>query len=117
MARREQLTVTNLSMDNGVATAVAGAATLNKNSGVITTESLVTAAAGIYTLTLTDNRIKAVDQVYASVQNGTNSAGDPTVLRVTPANGSVVITIKNTHAANAFNGTLKISFFTLKFVD
>lgn len=114
MSRREGLSVGDLSIDNGVATSAAGAVTLHKQAGVVTTEALATAAAGVYTLTVTNNRIKATDLVFVSVQNGTNSAGDPTVLRVTPANGSVVITIKNTHAANALNGTLKISFASIK---
>lgn len=114
MSRRESFSVGDLVVDNGVATAVAGAATLNKQAGVVTTEALTTAAAAIYTLTLTDNRIKAADMVLVSVQNGTNSQGDPTVLRVTPAAGSVVITIKNTHATLALNGTLKIAFVVVK---
>jgi hypothetical protein len=114
MSRRESFSVGDLSIDNGLGTAVAGAATLHRQAGVVTTEALSTAAAAVYTLTLTNNRIRSTDIVLVSVQNGTNSAGDPTVLRVTPANGSVVITIKNTHAANALNGTLKISFASLK---
>lgn len=114
MSRREWLSVGNLQIDNDVATAVAGAATLHRQAGVVTTESLTTAAAAIYTLTLTDNRIAAGDIVMASVQNGTNSQGDPTVLRVTPGAGQVVITIKNTHATLALNGTLKIAFAVFK---
>lgn len=95
-------------------TSAAGAITLNAQSGTITTESVSTAAAAIYTLTVTNNKVAANDIVMVSVANGTNSAGDPTVLRITPAAGSVVITIKNTHATNAFNGTLKIAFMVFK---
>lgn len=96
--------------DNGTATAVAGAATLSKNAGIITTESVVTAAGAIYTLTLTNTLIKSTDLVMASVQYGTNSQGDPDVLTIAPATGSVVIKVKNTHATLAFNGTLKITY-------
>lgn len=92
------------------ATAVAGAVTLNAMMGKITTEALTTAAAAAYTLTITNDRIVAVDHVYVSIANGTNSAGVPIVSRVTCAAGSVAIVISNEHAANAFNGTLIVSF-------
>lgn len=106
----------SLAIDSGAktATAVSGAATLNKGSGVITTEALSTAAAGTYTLTLTDSAIAASDVVFASVWMGTSTTGIPEVMTATPANGSVVITIHNDHASAAFNGTLKVGFFTLK---
>ena len=105
----------SLAIDGGVktATAVSGAATLNKGSGVITTEALTTAAAGTYTLTLTDSAIAATDTVFVSVQAGTSTAGLPEVATVTPGAGSVVIVIHNDSAA-ALNGTLKVGFFTLK---
>jgi hypothetical protein len=111
------VTGSTLKVDNGTktATATAGAATLNKNAGTITTESLTTAAAATYTLTITDNQITATDQVMASLTNGTNSAGSPDIILVTPGAGSLVITVQNVAAAAAFNGTLKISF--VRFVN
>ena len=106
----------SLAIDSGTktATATSGAATLNKSAGVITTESLSTAAAGTYTLTLTDSQIAAADQVYASVAYGTSTTGSPVVTRITPAAGSVVIIVQNIHASAALNGTLKIAFHVLK---
>ncbi len=106
---------TYLALDAGTktATAVSGAATLNKSAGVITTEALSTAAAGTYTLTLTDSRIGAADQVYASVAYGTSTTGSPVITRITPASGSVVIIVQNIHASAALNGTLKIAFHVL----
>jgi hypothetical protein len=93
------------------ASATAGAATLNQPSGVITTETLTTAQNASYTLTLTNSKIRATDIVFVSLANGTNSQGTPVVVRVTPANGSVVVIVKNMHdAAQALNGTLKLSF-------
>ena len=100
--------------DSGTATASAGAATVSKMAGVVTTESLTTAAAAAYTLTLTNTTIAAADMVFASVANGTNSAGIPIVGKITPGSGSCTIGIENQHASNAFNGTLKISFFVVK---
>lgn len=96
------------------ATAVSGAVTLNKASGIITTESLSTAAGATYTLTLTDSSIDATDIVFASVWFGSATTGIPEVTMTTPAAGSAVILVHNDHASAAFNGTLKIGFFTLK---
>lgn len=100
--------------DSGTATASAGAATVSKMAGVVTSESLTTAAAAAYTLTLTNTVIAATDLVFVSVANGTNSAGIPVVGRVTPGSGSCTILIENQHGANAFNGTIKISFLVIK---
>lgn len=96
------------------ATAVAGAATLAKPAGVITSEALTTAAGATYTLTLTNTAIAAADQVFASVWLGTATTGIPMVASVKPAAGSVVIVIENNDLAAAFNGTIKIAFFSLK---
>lgn len=115
MSRREQFSIGNLSIDNGTASATAGAATLHKQAGVITSEALVTAQNASYTLTLTDNRIVAADLVLVSLTNGTNSQATPIVTKVTPGAGSVVIVVKNMHdSAVALNGTLKISFVVIK---
>src|SRR5689334_7391063 len=75
------------------ATASAGAATLSKSAGVITTESLSTAQNATYTLTLTNSRIAAADQVFASVSMGTATTGNPTITTVRPQAGSVVIVL------------------------
>lgn len=109
-------TATNLTLDTGTKTAEAsaGAATLNKTSGKITTEALTTAAAAAYTLTLTNSAIEADDIVLASVANGTNTAGTPVVGRITPAAGSATIEISNEHASAAFDGTLVISYAVIK---
>jgi hypothetical protein len=102
---------TIFSLGSGTATATAGAATLANRFGKITTEALTTAQNAVYTLTITNTAIKAADIVMVSVGNGTNTQGTPTVTRVTPAAGSVVILISNLHAsAVALNGTLAVSF-------
>lgn len=104
----------NLTLDSGTATATAGAATLNKQSGVITSEALTTAAAAAYTLTLTNSVVVATNKVFVSVDNGTNTQGIPVFSTATPGTGSVVIKVFNLHASEALNGTLKISFFVAK---
>lgn len=91
-------------------TAAAGAVTMNSLAGQVTTEALTTAAAGEYTLTITDSLITANSVVIASVGNGTSTTGTPGIGGVTPAAGSLVITVTNLHVSAAFNGTLKINF-------
>ena len=109
----DQVTVGDPSVTR-TATATAGAATLNTPSGVVTSESLSTAASGVYTLTLTNSCIAATDIILVQVGNGTNSTGTPGVAAVTPAAGSVVILISNDSTAAAFNGTVKVSFVIVK---
>lgn len=110
------ITVYGLQMDTGTKTAAAtaGAATLNKASGIITSEALTTAAAATYTLTITDSSIAAADQVFASVQFGTSTTGLPAITTITPAAGSLVIVVRNAHASAALNGTIKVSFISFK---
>lgn len=111
-----KITGGSLVLDTGTKTASAtgGAATLNKDAGVITSESLTTAAGASYTLTLTNSSVAAGDQVFASVQYGSATAGTPCITRVTPGSGSVVIVVQNIHASAALDGTIKISFLVVK---
>lgn len=106
----------SLQLDTGTKTAAAtaGAATLSKDSGKITSEALTTAAGATYTLTLTNTAIAAADMVFASVALGTATTGMPVITRVTPAAGSVVIIVQNIHASAALNGTIVISFMVAK---
>jgi hypothetical protein len=108
-------TFTNFSLGKGVktATAVAGAATLNQPSGRITSEALATAAAGTYTLTVTNNQIQASDIILAQAYLGTATTGLPVVATAKPGNGSIVFTVQNIGAA-ALNGTIVVSFAELK---
>lgn len=98
---------------SGTVSAVAGAATLNTGRGVVTSESLTTAAGAVYTLTLTDSVITADSIVLVSVGNGSNTTVGPGLVGVVPSAGSATIAVRNTHAASAFNGTIKISFVVI----
>lgn len=118
-AKLAQYDVGNFRIGGGGATAKAGTAssgavTLNKTMGVVTSESLTTAAAAEYTLTITNNQVVAGDVAFASVSNGTNSAGAPDVRSVACSAGQIVIIVRNVHASAALNGTLKIGFFVVK---
>lgn len=101
--------------DYDVASATAGAATLNKVSGIITSESIATATAGIYTLTLTNNQVFTNGVVLASVQLGSATTGTPQIVDVNTGatDGTVVIRVKNIDGSNAFNGTIKVSFYVV----
>ena len=99
---------------NKSATASSGAATLHANSGVITTEALTTAAAGEYTLTLTNAKARTTDFFLVSVGYGSATAGTPGIGGATcTTNGTVTITVTNLHASAAFDGTLRIGFIRI----
>lgn len=100
--------------DSGTATAVAGAATLSKMAGIVTSESLTTAAAATYTLTLTNTLITATSNILVTVGYGTSTTGVPIVQKVVPGSGSASIVILNGAAAAALNGTILIQFFIVK---
>ena len=111
--------VTQLRLDSGgvvgkSGTATAGAAVLNKASGIILTEALATAAGVDYILTITNTSITINDIVLASIQNGSNTTGAAAIRLVAPGNGSLVIVVRNDHATAALNGTLKIAFVAFK---
>ncbi len=91
-------------------TGVGGAVTVANLWAKVTTASLTTAAAANYTLTVTNVKVSAADIVFASVANGSNTAGTPAIVTVTPAAGSLVIVITNSHSGDAFDGTLVVSF-------
>lgn len=93
------------------ATASSGAATLNGVSGIITSESITTAAAADYTLTITNSAVKNGANIVPLVwvMNGTNSGGAPTVSTVTGGTTQIVVKIHNS-GASAFNGTIKVGF-------
>ena len=98
-------------------TSAAGAITLNGQQGVITTESLSTAAGSTYTLTMTNSSITATSNVLVEVGYGSCSAGIPILTKVAASAGSVVISILNLSATApsgaAFNGSLKVQFLVL----
>lgn len=99
--------------DGTTATASSNAATIDKQSGVVTSEALTTAGLAGFTLTLTNALIAATSIVLASVANGTNSQGTPVMGLITPGAGSATIIVRNVHATQALNGTLVISFLVL----
>lgn len=97
----------------GVATSTAAAATINKQSGVVTTESLTTAAASAYAFTLTNSQISSSSVVSAFLMGGSNTTRGLEI-RCIPVAGSVAISIFNNNVAGtALNGTLIFGFEVL----
>lgn len=91
------------------ATASAGAATLNKRLGVVTSESITTAAAADYTLTLANSTIAASSVVLASASI-TTAGGEAAVTNVAVTAGQVVIKVRNIAASGSFAGPITIAF-------
>lgn len=101
-----------LQVGTGTGTCVSNAVTINKASGVITTEALTTAAAATQAITLTNSKIQAGDMVIATADpNG--STGTVTVANVAVSAGSAVILLQNIHASVALNAAVKIMFFVV----
>ncbi len=99
-----------LLFDRGTATSTAGAATVNHQAGVITTESLTTAAAAAYAFTLTNSRITTASIVLLQLMGGTNTTRG-LELRAIPGSGSATLSIYNNNVAGtALNGTLIFGF-------
>lgn len=100
-------------MDRGTATSTAGAATVNHQAGVITTESLTTAAAAAYAFTLTNSRITTASIVLLMLMGGTNTTRG-LELRAIPGSGTATISIYNNNVAGtALNGTLIFGFLVI----
>jgi hypothetical protein len=97
-------------LDRGTATSTAGAATVNHQAGVITTEALTTAAAAAYAFTLTDSRITTASIVQLQLMGGTNTTRG-LELRAIPGTGTATLSIYNNNVAGtALNGTLIFGF-------
>jgi len=100
-----------LSRDTANVQGAAGKANIgNQDGGLITTEALATAAGATLTYVIASAQIEADSVVLVSIQNGSNSQGDPSLQLVNSQTvlGQVTITIVNRHASQAFNGSLII---------
>ena len=90
-------------------TLTSNAGTLATTSGLVTTESLSTAAGATQGFTVTNSLVAATSNIVIDVHNGTNQFGAPALQSLTPAAGSFSAVIVNNGTA-AFNGTLQIPF-------
>lgn len=100
----------SVALDKATATTTGGAATINKQAGVLTTESLTTASGSAYSITLTNSKISATSVILCQVQGGTNTVAGVTLV-ATPGSGSATILVQNSGvAAASLNGTVILSF-------
>ena|ERR1041385_1958819 len=111
MAKSAQSFVPGLSDAVGTATAASNAATLNSQTGIITSEALTTAAGATYTCTLTNSFIGTGSNVLVIV--GNPGTGTAQLVSVTPAAGSVAIIVANKHASAAFNSAITLQFLVI----
>jgi hypothetical protein len=98
------------------ANGAAGSAICNADAGVVTTESLTTAAGATLTYVINSNQVKAPGEGSVtgtipgvSLQYG-GSQGDPSLQQVQVAQGKLTLKIVNRDAVNPLNGALTIRF-------
>lgn len=101
-----------INADSGVVTLSTNAGTVSKMAGVITTESLTTAAGSGQDLTITNTLCATTSILLVTRTGGTSTTGTP-VTKAVPGSGSFVITLDNKHASAAFNGTFVLSYLLL----
>lgn len=94
-------------------TASSNAATVNGYLCRVTSEALTTAAGAEYTLTLTNDKIDADSVLFVSAHNGTSTQASLATGEAKPAAGSAVLTVSNTHASEALNGTIVIDVLVI----
>ena len=96
--------------DKATGVTTAGAITMNKMSGVLTTPALTTASGAAYSITLTNSEIATTSVLLCQVQGGTNTTAGITII-ATPGAGSATILLENSGvAAAALSGTVILSF-------
>ena len=95
------------------AIAAGATATSNKMAGVLESAALTTAALGVETITLTNSLIAVGDLVMISAAGGTTTK-DTIYLSCVAGAGSAVISITNTSATVALDGTVIVNFLVVK---
>jgi len=95
----------------GTGTDSSQAVTINKPMGVITSSTTNLGAKTTEDITLTNRHIKSDSMVICQVAGG--GAGDVVVSRVTPADGSCVITTLNADPDNACNAAYTVTFLVV----
>ncbi len=103
-------TVFLVSKANG--TEAANAVTASGTTGVITTSALTTAGGASYAITWTNTFITTSSTIVLSVMGGTNTTQNIN-FTVTAGAGSSTLTIFNSTAATAINGTIKIGYMVI----
>jgi len=91
------------------ATSISTGVTINKQSGVITTVALTTAAdTDCGSFTVTNNKCYSDSVIDVGVLN--SGTGAPIVTITSVSNGSFVVKLRNVHSATALNSALSLHF-------
>lgn len=93
-------------------TEVANSVTASGTAGVITTSALTTAGGANYAITWTNTSITTASIIMLSVMGGTNTTQNIN-FTVTAGSGTSTLTIFNSTAATALNGTIKIGYIVI----
>lgn len=93
-------------------TEAANAVTASGTAGVITTSALTTAGGANYAITWTNTLITTASTIMLSVMGGTNTTQNIN-FTVTAGSGTSTLTIFNSTAATALNGTIKIGYIVI----
>lgn len=96
-------------LDKATATTTGAAATINKEAGVLTTESLTTAAGSAYAITLTNSKIASTSVILTSWMGGTNTVPNINISAVA-GSGSATISVRNNDPSASLNGTVIVGF-------
>ena len=104
---------TTINLDSSTATLSSHAATITKYACQVTTEALTTAAAASQAFVLTLTGAAATDLAFCQLCGGTNTQGTP-ILNAVMTSNTCTVTVKNHHASEALNGTLKFNVWILK---
>ena len=83
--------------------------TCNAQRGVVTTNSLATAASASATFVINNSLVTANNACVATIGN-TTSTGTPTIAQVVTGAGTITVTIANVNTATALNNTVNINF-------
>jgi hypothetical protein len=93
-------------------TEASNAVTASGTSGIITTSSLTLAGASNYAITWTNTFITTSSIILLTIMGGTNTTENIT-LKATAGSGTSTLTIYNTSAATALNGTILIGYMVI----
>lgn len=83
--------------------------TCNASRGVVTTNSLATAASSTASFVINDSLVAATNACVATIGN-TTSTGTPTIAQVVTGAGTITVTIANVNTATALNNTVNLNF-------
>jgi hypothetical protein len=84
--------------------------TCNGQRGVVTTNSLATAASASAAFVINDSFVTSGSSCNVNIGN-TTSAGTPTIGSVVAAAGTLTVTIANVNTATALNNTVNLNFW------